>query len=275
MRIRYSIGITSMKEKHLKSLFIKSLQAGHIESNDFFPTEGSDIEIKIKDEGYFRNFDLVVAIIKRRNDSDIQFDSTDSYDNYVNIIMRTGQLTQFAQKEKCRIDWISFFPVELKSDFDVLDDRLPNQILNAILTFGRAILVLDKKHSERTKLKGILNLIPATIIGYTGREDYFEVLSVFRRFITSGMLELNKTRLVKLLSENRIDCNNGAYQCFENIQRIYQKLVFNQLYDQDPGFAKDELEFIQKLGDIKLLQEKKHIRELIRETSNFKITDYL
>jgi hypothetical protein len=264
-----------MKEKHLKSLFIKSLQAGHIDGNDFFPTEGSGIEIKIKDEGYFRNFDLVVAIIKRRTDSNIRFDSTDSYDNYVNMIMRSGQLTQFAQKEKCRIDWISFFPVELKSDFDVLDDRLPKQILNAILTFGRAILVLDKKHSERAKLKGILNLIPATIIGYTGREDYFEVLSVFRRFITSGMLELNKTRLVKLLSENRIDCSNGAYNCFENIQRIYQKLVFNQLYDQDPGFVKDELEFIQKLGDIKRLPEKKHVRELIKQTSNSKITNYL
>ena len=264
-----------MNEKHLKSLFIKSLHAGHIDGNDFFSTEGSDTEIKIKDEGYFRNFDLVVAIIKRRNDSDIQFDSTDSYDNYVNIIMRTGQLTQFAQKEKCRIDWISFFPVELKSDYDVLDDRLPNQILNAILTFGRAILVLDKKHCERAKLKGILNLIPATIIGYTGREDYFEVLSVFRRFITTTILEINKTRLLRLLSENRIDSNSGVYNCFDNIQRIYQKLVFSQLYDQDPGFAKDELEFIQKLGDIKLLQEKKHIRKLIRETSNFKITDYL
>jgi hypothetical protein len=264
-----------MKEKHLKSLFIKSLQAGHIDGNDFFSIEGTDIEIKIKDEGYFRNFDLVVAIIKRRNDSNIQFDSTDSYDNYVNMIMRTGQLTQFAHKERCRIDWISLFPVEVKSDYDVLDARLPNQILNGILTFGRAILVLDKKHCERAKLKGILNLIPATIIGYTGREDYFEVLSVFRRFITRGVLELNKTRLVKLLSENSIDCNNGVYNCFENIHRIYQKLVFSQLYDQDPGFAKEELEFIQKLGDIKLLPEKKHVRELIRQTSNFKITDYL
>jgi hypothetical protein len=74
-----------------------------------FSTKGPDIEIKIKNEGYIRNFDLVVAIIKRRNDSDIQFDSTDSYDN---IIMRTGQLTQFAQKEKCGIDWIGFFPVD-------------------------------------------------------------------------------------------------------------------------------------------------------------------
>ena len=135
--------------------------------------------------------------------------------------------------------------------------------------------MLDKKHCERAMLKGILNLIPATIIGYTGREDYFEVLSVFRRFITTTMLEINKTRLVKLLSENRIDSNSGVYNCFENIQRIYQKLVFSQMYDQDPGFANDEIEFIQKLGDIKLLPEKKRVRELIRQTSNFKITDYL
>jgi hypothetical protein len=187
-----------------------------------FSTKGSDIEIKIKNEGYIRNFDLVVAIIKRRNDSDIQFDSTDSYDNYANIIRRTGQLTQFAQKEKCRIDWISFFPVELKSDYDILDDRLPNQILNAILTFGRAILVLNKKHCERAKLKSILNLIPATIIGSTGREDYFEVLSVFRRFITTTMLEFNKTRLVRLLSENRID-SNGEIPVLQRMSLILSK----------------------------------------------------
>ncbi|HET7148216.1 MAG TPA: hypothetical protein VFI73_06915 [Candidatus Nitrosopolaris sp.] len=264
-----------MKEKDLKYLFIKSVQAKRIDGNDFFATKRSGIEIKIKDEGYFRNFDLVVAIIKRRNDSDIQFHSTDSYDNYANIIRRTGQLFQFARKEKCRIDWIRFFPVELKSDDDVLDDRLPNQILDAILTFGRAILVLDKKHSERAKLRGTLKLIPATVIGYTGNEDYFEVLSVYRRFISTSMLGLNKKRLVKLLMANNIDDKSGVYNCFENIQRICQKLVFNQIYDQDPGFAKEELEFIQKLANMKLLPEKKQITELIRQTSNFKITDYL
>ena len=71
------------------------------------------------------------------------------------------------------------------------------------------------------------------------------------------------------------DSNSGVYNCFENIQRICQKLVFSQLYDQDPGFAKDELEFVQKLADMKLLPEKKNLTELIRQTSNFKLTDYL
>jgi hypothetical protein len=134
--------------------------------------------------------------------------------------------------------------------------------------------VLDKKHSERAKLRGILNLIPATIIGYTGREDYFEVLSVFR-VITTGMIGLSKRRLVNLLRANQIDSNSGVYNCFENIQRICQKLVFSQLYDQDPGFAKEELEFFQKLADMKLLPEKKNLTQLIKETSNLKITDYL
>jgi hypothetical protein len=69
---------------------------------------------------------------------------------------------------------------------------------------------LDKKHSERAKLRGILNLKPASIIGYTGREDYFEVLSVFRRFITTGMIGLDKKRLVKLLRANQIDSNSGV-----------------------------------------------------------------
>ena len=58
--------------------------------------------------------------------------------------MRTGQLAEIAKSEKCRIDSISLYPVELKSNSDVLDERLPNQILNAILTFGRSIVVLTK-----------------------------------------------------------------------------------------------------------------------------------
>jgi hypothetical protein len=100
-----------------------------------------------------------------------------------NYNKENGPANSICKQRKMQNNWISFFPVELKSDDDVLDGRLPNQILNAILTFGRAILVLDKKHSERAQLRGTLNLIPASIMGYTGREDYFEVLSVFRRFI--------------------------------------------------------------------------------------------
>ena len=87
--------------------------------------------------------------MEKHNESDIRYDSIRSFDNYFNILTRTGLLAQFAKAEKCRIDWIRFYPVELKSDDDALDERLPNQILNAILTFGRSLLVLDEKHSKK------------------------------------------------------------------------------------------------------------------------------
>ena len=48
---------------------------------------------------------------------------------------------EFAKSEKCSVDSISFYPVELKSNSDTLDARLPNRIINAILTFGRSIVV--------------------------------------------------------------------------------------------------------------------------------------
>ena len=67
--------------------------------------------------------------------------------------MRTHQLIQFAQKERTRVDWITFYPIELKSDDDVLDARLSSQILNAILTFGKSVLVLDTEHSNRITLQ--------------------------------------------------------------------------------------------------------------------------
>ena len=44
--------------------------------------------------------------------------------------MRSQQFTEFSKLEKCRIENITFIPVEIKSDNDVLDERLPNQILN-------------------------------------------------------------------------------------------------------------------------------------------------
>ena len=44
--------------------------------------------------------------------------------------------------------------------------------MNGILTFGRSIVVLDKKHVHKDSLK-FLRLLPATIIGYTGIKDRF------------------------------------------------------------------------------------------------------
>jgi len=266
-----------VNEKELKRLFISSVRSSHIANNLFIPTSVSiHTDIKIKDEGYFRNFDLIIAVIEKRNNCDIIYDSVEAYDNYLNLVMRSGMLTKFAKDENCRIDWIRFYPVELKSDNDVLDKRLPNQILNAILTFGRSVIVLDENHSKRAKRQGMLRLIPATIIGYTGIDDHFEILSVFDRFVTNGMFNIPKRKLAKILFDNGIkNKTDKIYQCIANIQRINQKLAFSELYNDNISFVKEEVEFIQNLINLQVPSEKKLMSSLIYNTKDNKITDYV
>ena len=218
--------------------------------------------------------------MEKHNESDIRYDSIRSFDNYFNILTRTGLLAQFAKAEKCRIDWIRFYPVELKSDDDALDERLPNQILNAILTFGRSLLVLDEKHSKKAKLRSLLKLIPATVIGYTGTEDHFQTLSVFDRFVTDAMFHIPKRTIVRILQQNGVsyDNVNKIYRCLANLQRINQKIAFSQLYEednQDLGFKLEEMELLQRLIDISTKSsDKKEISKWIRFTADTKITDY-
>ena len=267
-----------MKEKDLKSIFIKSLFSGHIKNN-IFPKISGNIcqEIKIKDEGYFRNFDLVIAIIKKRSDSTIKYNSNEIFDNYYNILMRDSLFKRFASKEKCRIDWIQFYPIEIKSDNDVLDDRLPHQILNAILTFGRSLLILDEHHSKKTKLNRTLRLLPTTIIGYTGKDDNFEVISSFNRLVTNGIFNISKRRLSRVLIDNGIGNTKGnkIHRCLLQIQRINQKLAFSEFYHENIDFGKEEIEFIKKLIDIDTLPDRRRLKELIEQTTNSKITDYI
>jgi hypothetical protein len=234
-------------------------------------------EIKIKQEGYFRNFDLVIAIIEKRYDSTIKYHSNETFDNYYNILMRDSLLKQFSIKEKCRIDWIRFYPIEIKSDNDVLDERLPNQILNAILTFGRSVLILDERHSRKTKLNRTLRLLPTTIIGYMGKDDNFEVLSVFDRLVTNGLFNISKRGLVRLLINNGMGDTKPEkiYRCLLQIQRINQKLAFNEFYDEKMKFGKDEIEFIKKLIGIDTFSDRRQLEKLIEQTTNSKITDYM
>lgn len=288
-----------MNEKELKQLFISSIRSGHIKSNstdtnnnqqydiaasndvNFFPLSASaDTDIRIKDEGYFRSFDLVIAVIDKKNYNrkhNIIYDSVESYDNYFNILMRSGMLTQFARTERCRIDAIRFYPVELKSDDDILDERLPNQILNAILTFGRSVIVLDERHSKRVVKRRIANFIPATIIGYSGKDDYFDLLSVFDKLVINPIFNIKKRRLARILLDNGITNKiDRIHQCITDIQRLNQKLAFSELYNDDHvTFLKDEIDFLRNLSDLHLCSEKKQITQLIQETKNNKITDYI
>ena len=191
--------------------------------------------------------------------------------------MRDSQLKQFSIKEKCRIDCIRFYPIEIKSDNDILDERLPNQIINAILTFGRSVLILDEGHSRKTKLNRTLRLLPTTIIGYTGKDDSFEVLSVFDRLVTNGLFNISKRGLVRLLINNGMGDTKPEkiYRCLSQIQRINQKLAFNEFYDEKMKFGKDEIEFIKKLIGIDTFSDRWQLEKLIEQTTNSKITDYM
>jgi hypothetical protein len=279
-----------MNQLELKKLFKSSVKNGHINNNHLIPFLNSQThEIKIKEEGYFRNFDLVIALIKKENKQmKTNYEYFDlEYDIQHNILMRSQQFTEFSKLEKCRIENITFIPVEIKSDNDVLDERLPNQILNAILTFGRSYLVIDKKYILNRNLQ-ILKLLPTTIIGYSGKEDYFEILSIFNRSIMNGIFNIPKRSFMKLLINNnitnKISDTVKIYHSLITLEQINQKLVFNYLFRTEENLItdfllKEEIDFLKQFCNFSKLPSektnKKQIKRLIRDSGNYLITDFL
>lgn len=279
-----------MNQIELKKLFKSSVKNGHINNNHLIPFLNSQThEIKIKEEGYFRNFDLVIALINKENKptkiNNKYFDL--EYDIQHNILMRSQQFTEFSKLEKCRIENITFIPVEIKSDNDVLDERLPNQILNAILTFGRSYLVIDKKYVLNRNLQ-ILKLLPTTIIGYSGKEDYFEILSIFNRCIMNGIFNIPKRSFIKLLINNNITNKISEmvkiYNSLITLEQINQKLVFNYLFRSEENLdldflLKEERDFLKQFYNFFTLPSektnKKKIKKLIKDSRNYLITDFL
>jgi hypothetical protein len=243
-----------MNEKELKLLFCNALKSGQIKNNDLI----QESEIRIVEEAHFRSFDLMIAAVAKKPAGD--------YSNYSNMLVRTQLLERFARSEKCRIDCVRLFPVEVKSDDDTLDERLPNQILDAILAFGRSVLVLDKNHSKKAKS---LRFLPATIICYTG--DHFEVASKFDRLVSSGSFNINKAGLARALG----DTGGMAFARLAAIERIMQKLAFNQIYFDNLGLTPEELEFLQVLVGIRIPPVGwRKLSKLVKETANAKLTDY-
>jgi len=294
-----------MNETELKKLFKSSIKNRHIQNNHHLPIHISDYQshqIKIKEEAYFGNFDFVIVIVHKNIENQRDIDNTYSCtaredlffqdqgrddDVYQNIRMRTHQFIQIAKQEKCSIKNLTFIPVEVKSDSDVLDNRLPNQILNAILTFGRSFLVLDQKHISKNL--HLLKLLPTTIIGYTGKDDFFEVLSVFDRFVMNGIFSIPKRSFNKLLLDSKVTNKfsdiDKIYKSLVTLERINQKLVFNYLFRfgtnvLDESFLlQEEIKFLNKFCEFfKIPTEnsyKKEIIELIKNSENRLITDFL
>ena len=93
-----------MNESELKDIFVSSIESGHIidSKGGNLPFTNPEAEIRIKSEGYFGQFDFVLAVLQRNNTKAYQ--STEQIGTYYEILMRTGQLTEIAKTEKCRID---------------------------------------------------------------------------------------------------------------------------------------------------------------------------
>lgn len=245
-----------MNERELKLLFCSALRSGHIKNNDLIP----ESDIRIVQEAHSRSFDLMIAAITK--------EPSDDYAHYNNMLVRTQLLERFAKNEKCRIDCVRFYPVEVKSDDDTLDERLPNQIIDAIMAFGLSVLVLDKNHSKKARS---LRFLPATIICYTGTDDYFEVSSTFDRLVSSTVFNLQKTSLARALG----GADGRAYSRLVVIERIMQKLAFNQIYFENLGLTMEELEFLQVITGVRAPSDgRKKLSKLVQETGNAKLTDY-
>jgi UDP-N-acetylmuramyl pentapeptide synthase len=100
---------------------------------------------------------------------------------------------------------------------------------------------------------------------------------VFDRNINTGMFNLSKRRFAKTLGENGIvEGIERIYGRLRTLERINQKLVFNELYNSNPGFLKEEIEFLRQFSNIKTaMTYRKQILNYVKESENDKISNYL
>ena len=269
-----------MNEQELQKLFLGSLFSGEIqgidEILDVASLQKTERIVRIKKEAYFRYFDLVIGVISLRRNSPIRIkaESVDMYDRYQNLIMRTSELLAFAKEENCRVDLVDLFPVEFKSDNDSLDERLPKQVINAILAFGRSVVVFDKIHTSRIQKFGLFRLLPASIIGYS-MDNKFKVISSSNHIIGASLVRPQKSVFAKILKENGLmDDLTAIYSHIHVTQRIYQKMLFNQISEERIGLLQEEIKFLSGLKKNPNFREKEQIKKIVRESINRKITDY-
>jgi hypothetical protein len=91
------------------------------------------------------------------------------------------------------------------------------------------------------------------------------------------MFNLSKRRLIKTMIDNGIvEGIDRIYTRLQTLERINQKLVFNELYNSNPGFLREEIEFLNQFSSIKaVMTYRKQLAAHIVQSENDKITDYL
>ena len=104
-----------------------------------------------------RKFDFILAACKTKNIKikDIRNGTIEMDDDLKNIFVRSTLLKTISESYKINIQKISIYPIEIKSNKDKLDNRLANQVIEAILSFGRSIVILDSKHCFKNNEKWV------------------------------------------------------------------------------------------------------------------------
>jgi hypothetical protein len=267
-----------MNEKELKNKFIDFLKT-HNNHNFFsnYDFKPNNI-IEIRNEGLNKKFDLILAMIKTKEikfnkikDKSIEID-----EDIKDIFFRNQLLQSISEKYKIKIQNLIIYPIEIKSDKDKLDERLANQTIEAILTFGRSIIILDNDHTIKIKKNGLYKIVPSTIIGYLDEKKIFILLNKYNRIFSDSLLNINKINLIRTLEKSKIDVNyNNLYRNLRNIQKINQKLIYNQIFNYESLLFDDEVKFIKNFSDInQKISYKKEIIKLVNESKNYKISEF-
>jgi UDP-glucose 6-dehydrogenase len=197
-------------------------------------------------------------------------------DDLKNIYVRSTLLKTISESYKINIEKIALFPIEIKSDKDKLDERLANQVIEAILSFGRSIVILDSKHSSKIIKNGLSRILPSTLIGYFGETDEFAVINRHDRVYSDSLLNVNKMHLIRTLEKT--DCQINVTKLYNNLRRIqsiHQRLIYNQIFQSGQNLLEDEVMFMKELSSLNLkINVKKEIIKTIQQHKNYKITDF-
>ena len=270
-----------MNEIELKNKFINYIKSNNFASSFLSQNFKPNNVIEIKNEALNKKFDLVLALIKTK-----EIKTNEIKDKYIeidedikSIFFRNILHQSISKKYKIKIQNLILCPIEIKSDKDKLDKRLANQIIEAILTFGRSIIILDTKHSKKIKNKEFFKIIPSTILEYVIEGEEFVILNKYNRIFSDSLLNINKNNLIRTLERsNIVDMNyNNLYRNLRNIQKINQKLIYNQIFSYNSfSLFDDEIKFIKEFSCInQRISLKKEIINLVKESKNYKITEFL
>ena len=265
-----------MNEIELKNRFLDFLDLNP--KNDFFGNTSNRNEkyIEIKNEALNRKFDFILAACKTKNHKvkDIRNRTIEMDDDLKNIFVRKMLLKTISESYKINIQKISIYPIEIKSNKDKLDNRLANQVIEAILSFGRSIVILDSKHASKITKNGLEKILPSTLIGYSDETDEFAVINRHDRVYSDSLLNINKLTLIKILEKT--DCNINLTRLYNNLRRlqsIHQKLIYNQIFKDEHYLLEDEVAFVKELSTInQKINVKKEIIKTIKQYK--KLQDY-